>query len=90
LYRMYALEGTLAKPGLIRGHQGSAIEVEVWEVPTEAFGSFVAAIPPPLGIGTLALDDGSEVKGFICEAHAVAGARDISEFGSWRNYLAAR
>jgi allophanate hydrolase len=90
VYRMFALEGALAKPGLIRGDQGSAIEVEVWEVPTEAFGSFVAAIPPPLGIGTLALDDGSEVKGFICEAHAVAGARDISEFGSWRNYLAVR
>jgi allophanate hydrolase len=89
-YRMYALEGTRpAKPGLIRGESGSAIEVEVWEVPTEQFGSFVAAVPSPMGIGSLALEDGSEVKGFICEGHAIVGARDITDFGSWRNYLAA-
>jgi allophanate hydrolase len=89
-YRLYAIDGTRPpKPGLVRGDTGSAIEVEIWELPTEHFGSFVAAIPPPLGIGTLTLEDGSEVKGFICESHAVAGARDISSFGGWRNYLAA-
>jgi allophanate hydrolase len=88
LYRLYALDGARPpKPGLLRVEAGSAIEVEVWEMPTEKFGSFVAAIPPPLGIGTVALEDGSAVKGFICEGHALAGARDISAFGSWRNYL---
>ena len=30
------------------------------------------------------------VKGFLCEAHAVAGADDISRYGGWRAYLAGR
>jgi allophanate hydrolase len=62
----------------------------VWELGEAAFGSFVAAVPPPLAIGTLLLEDGTAVKGFLCEAHAVAGADDISRYGGWRAYLAGR
>lgn len=89
-YRLYALANTQPpKPGLARvADGGAAIEVEVWEMPTEHFGSFVGLIPGPLGIGTLALDDGSEVKGFICEPHALASATDITVHGGWRAYLA--
>jgi allophanate hydrolase len=68
---------------------GSAIEVEVWDVPSAALGAFSPASPPPLGLGKIRLEDGSEVTGFLCEAHAVEGARDISEFGGWRAWLAA-
>jgi allophanate hydrolase len=91
-YRFYALPGTTPpKPGMVRvaNGEGRAIEVEVWEMDHTAFGSFVAAIPPPLGIGTVILDDGSEVKGFLCESIAVQDARDISQFGGWRWYLAS-
>jgi allophanate hydrolase len=56
----------------------------------EAFGSFVALIPPPLGIGTITLADGRSVKGFLCEAHATEGAKDITAFGGWRAWLASR
>lgn len=88
-YSLYALPGTTPpKPGLVRKGD-SAIEVEVWSMPLSAFGAFVAGIPAPLGIGTLRLDDGSEVKGFVCESHAVEQAADISSFGGWRAYLAA-
>jgi allophanate hydrolase len=91
-YRLFALPGTTPpKPGLIRlspGMNGSAIEVEVWEMTAEAFGSFVAMIPPPLGIGSLTLEDGEVVKGFLCESYAIEGARDISTFGGWRSFLA--
>jgi allophanate hydrolase len=89
-YRLFALPGTKPpKPGLIRvASGGAAIDVEVWQMAVEAFGSFVAAIPSPLGIGSLELEDGTHVKGFICEEFAVASARDISTFGSWRKYLA--
>ena len=91
LYRLYALARTEPpKPGLVRADPGAAIEVEVWEMPESQFGSFVAAIPAPLGIGTVQLEDGSEVKGFVCEAHATRGARDISSYGGWRAFLAAR
>ena len=89
-YRLYALSGTEPpKPGLV--HSGAAtIEVEVWEMPVEQFGSFVATIPAPLCIGTLELEDGEEVKGFLCEAYATRSAQDITSYGGWRKFLAAR
>lgn len=91
-YRLYALADTVPpKPGLVRVDEGgAAIELEVWELPLRVFGSFVAEIPPPLGIGSVQLEDGRTVKGFICEPAALAGARDITSFGGWRAYLASR
>ncbi|MBV8885335.1 MAG: allophanate hydrolase [Chroococcidiopsidaceae cyanobacterium CP_BM_RX_35] len=92
IYRLYALTSdTIPKPGLIRQSygQGYAIEVEVWELPVTGFGRFVAKIPPPLGIGTLMLEDGEAVKGFLCEPYAITDALDISHLGSWRTYLAS-
>jgi allophanate hydrolase len=88
-YRFYALPGTTPpKPGLVRVKEnGQAIDVEVWELPVQAYGSFVSAIPAPLGIGRIELEDGSLVQGFLCEAYAVEGARDISEYRGWRAYL---
>ena len=65
-----------------------SIDVEVWELGEAAFGSFVAEVPAPLGIGTVKLADGSSVKGFICEPHALDGAREITSFGGWRGYCA--
>jgi allophanate hydrolase len=92
LYRLYALAGTgLPKPGLVRvGEGGSAIELEVWRLGAEGFGRFVSQIPPPLGIGTLVLEDLEEVKGFLCEPYALADAQEITDFGGWRAYLASR
>jgi allophanate hydrolase len=88
LYRFYALPGgPPLRPGLVRGECGAAIEVEVWALPATQFGSFVAGIPAPLGIGTVELDDGSRVQGFVCEAHAAHGAQDITALGGWRAYL---
>jgi allophanate hydrolase len=86
-YRLYALPGEPARPGLVRvAEGGTAIECEVWSVPAARFGGFVAGIPAPLGIGKVMLDDGSSVCGFICEGLGVSGARDITEFGGWRAY----
>ncbi|HAV5984502.1 allophanate hydrolase [Serratia marcescens] len=89
-YRLYALADTEPpKPGLARAAQGAAIRLELWDIPLARFGEFVAEIPAPLGIGTLLLADGRRVKGFICEAWALEGATDITEFGGWRDYLAS-
>ena len=91
-YRLYALAGTEPrKPGLLRvaQGQGAAIELEIWAMPAESFGRFVAAVPPPLSIGTLRLADGRAVKGFLVEPEGVAGARDISSYGGWRAFVAA-
>ena len=90
-YRLLAIAGTRpAKPGLLRvaSGAGSAIELEVWAMPVNSFGRFVAAVPPPMSIGTVVLADGRTVKGFLVEAQATVGARDISAFGSWRAFVA--
>ena len=90
-YRLFALPDTTPpKPGLIRSASGAPIAVELWDMPTHLFGSFVALIPAPLGIGTLILQDGREVKGFICEGAAIEGASDITHLGGWRAYIASR
>jgi allophanate hydrolase len=91
-YKLFALAGTTPpKPGLLRvedGH-GAAIRLETWALHEDAFGRFVAAIPSPLSIGTLTLADGAQIKGFLVEAEAVKGARDISSFGGWRAFVDA-
>ena len=88
-YQLYALANTTPpKPGLVKAvTAGAPIEVELWDVPLDRFGSFVAEIPSPLGIGSLELEDGRVVKGFICEPIGLQGARDITSFGGWRAYL---
>jgi allophanate hydrolase len=91
-YRLYALADTKpAKPGLARDDQfqGPGMEVEVWTMPEDQFGSFVTEVPEPLGIGNVTLDSGESVKCFICESYALAGATEITRFGGWRNYLAS-
>lgn len=90
-YRLFALtDARPAKPALKRaapGEAGESIEVELWDVPAGNLGSFIAEIPPPLGIGSIALTDGRAVKGFICEPYGLIEAQDITSFGGWRAYL---
>ena len=91
-YKLYALANTQPpKPGLRRvvEKMPQGIEVEIWSLAEAAFGSFVAEIPPPLGIGTLELEDGTSVRGFLCEPIGLDGARDITEFGGWRAFRAS-
>ncbi|KZY67241.1 hypothetical protein A3758_13340 [Oleiphilus sp. HI0118] len=89
VYRMYALAGGPPfRPGLVLDEQqGAAIDVEIWRVPSEHFGSFVAGIPAPLGIGKVRLQDGSYVSGFICEPYGLEGSKEITQLGGWRAYL---
>jgi allophanate hydrolase len=89
-YRLYALATTPPKPGMLRVNAGagSSIELELWALSAASFGKFVAAIPPPLSIGTVRLADGRGVKGFIVEPADVDGAREISAFGGWRAFVA--
>ena len=89
-YKFYALAGgPPARPGLVRSDAANAgsVAVEVWSLPKVGLGTFMAGIPAPLGIGTIALSDGASVKGFICEAAGVKGATDITALGDWRVFL---
>lgn len=92
-YRLYALDGTVPpKPGLVRApdYDGNGIEVEVWALSSEAFGQFVAEVPAPLAIGNLELEDGSTVKGFVCEPFSLKGSSEITDYGGWRAYLGSK
>ena len=91
-YELYALSTVPPKPGVVRrpGLAGSGIELEVWALAPEAFASFVANVPAPMVIGTVTLDDGSSVKGFLCEPYALEGSRNITSFGGWRAFVKSR
>jgi allophanate hydrolase len=89
-YRLYTLGN---RPGLVRSSQcastGAAIEGEVWALPTAAIGKLLGQVPPPLGFGNVTLPDGP-CLGFLAEAAGVEGAEDITSFGGWRGWLAAK
>ncbi|WP_310542988.1 allophanate hydrolase [Phenylobacterium sp.] len=89
-YKLFAMTNTTPfKPALIHvGEGGGAIEVEVYELAVEAFGSFVVEVPAPLAIGTVTLENGASVKGFVAEPRAIVGAEDITALGGWRPYIA--
>jgi len=92
-YRLYALADTVpAKPGLVHtpGYQGPGLEVEVWALSHAAFGAVTAEVPPPLAIGTVTLADGRTIKGFVCEPAGLDGAEEITGYGGWRAWRAAR
>lgn len=90
-YRLFALPGAPpARSGMVRADKGAAIAVEVWEMPESQFGSFMNGIPAPLAIGTIELEDGERVKGFLCETISTLGATDITAMGGWRRYLASQ
>ena len=88
-YQLFALANTTPpKPGLVRIKEGGdQIELELYDLPQESIGSFFNLIPAPLGLGTIELDDGTWVKGFICEPVGMIGATNISQYGGWKNYL---
>ena len=91
VFRMKLLPGAVPRPALVHAAppDGVAIEGEVWTLPKEAVGVFLSRIAPPLGLGTVPLEDGEPVPGFIADGSVPPDAPDLSHFGSWRAYLAA-
>lgn len=89
-YKLYALQTTPPKPGMLRVEAGSgaSIELEIWSLSSSAFGRFVNAIPAPMAIGTIRLADGRSLKGFLVEPEVLGGARDITAYGGWRKFMA--
>jgi len=91
-YRLYALNTTPPKPGLLRvaAGTGASIELEIWSLSSSAFGKFVNAIPAPMAIGTIRLADGRSVKGFLVEPEVLREAREITAYGGWRKFMAEK
>ncbi len=91
-YRLYNVpEKVPPRPGMVRDSSSeAALELEVWSMPLENFGAFMVQIASPLCIGTVYLEDGTPVYGFLCESDPLKGAEEITAHGGWKNYLAAR
>jgi allophanate hydrolase len=90
-YRFVALmELKPPRPGLVRDSGcAGAIAVELYDLPLAGFGKLVASVAPPLAIGTVQMEDGEAVKGFLCESYAAAVGRDITKYGGWVAFLAS-
>lgn len=90
-YRLWALATSPPKPGLLRVRTGgAAVRGEHWRLPAASLGTLVATLPAPMTIGSVELDDGRRLPGFLVEASAVEGVRDITAYGGWREFLAYR
>ena len=82
-YRLFALGN---RPGMVRTDGGAVVAGEVWALPTSSIGALLAQVPPPLGFGTIVLDDGP-VLGFLAESAGIGDAPDITHLGGWRAWL---
>ena len=91
-YRLFNVpEKVPPRPGMVRDTScDGALELEVWSMPLENFGAFMVQIASPLCIGTVLLEDGSAVYGFLCESDALKSAEEITAFGGWKPYLASK
>lgn len=88
-YRLVALDTTPRKPGLVRTGDGAPIAGEVWRVSPGALGRFLSALPAPMSLGRVELEDGTWVVGFGCAADAGAGGVDLTAHGGWVAALGA-
>jgi len=86
-YKLVWLEDEPARPGLVYTGKGRSIEVDIYHLPIKAWGSFIANIKSPLGIGDIHLADGRIVKGFLCEDYFASRVKDISTFGGFRKFV---
>ena len=85
---MIALKGP--KPGLVRDPNAfvKGVVGEIWTLPEAGLGSFLrSCVVPPLSIGTILLNNGQSVLGFLCEAYAAKDSLDVTSFGGWRNFV---
>ena len=88
-YRLWSIADR--HPAMLRvASGGTAVAVEVWEVPAGGLASILLAEPPGLCVGKVRLADGEETLGVLGEPILCDGQREITEYGGWRAYVAAR
>ena len=88
-YRMVSLDTQPPKPGVYRSEDGAELVAERWLLSEAALGHFLAALPEPMLLGSVRLNDGSSAVGFACDAVAASSGSDITRYGDWLVALAA-
>ncbi len=88
-YRLWSIGDR--HPAMVRVREGgAAIALEIWEVPEAGFAAILLAEPAGLCVGRVRLADGSETLGVLGEPALCDGQREITSWGGWRAYVAAR
>jgi len=88
-YRLWSIGDR--HPAMIRtSRDGSRVALELWDIPVGGLAQVLLNEPPGLAIGKVLLEDGSIVRGVLGEPFLCEGQREITEFGGWRAYVAAR
>ena len=89
VYRLWSIDDR--HPAMVRVAAGGAsIAVEVWSVPPAGLAAILLQEPPGLCVGRVRLADGEDVLGVLGEPALCDGQREITQYGGWRAYLAAR
>jgi carbamate kinase len=90
VYRLWTIDDR--HPAMIRttDGRGTSVEVEVWRVPFAGITDILLHEPPGLAVGKITLDSGEQLLGVVAEPALVEGHPEITAFGGWRAYLAAR
>lgn len=90
-YRLWSINDN--NPAMLRvdpaDDKAVSVAVEVWEVPCAGLTQVLLGEPAGLSIGKVKLSDGEVVLGVIAEPELLRGMKEISQYGGWRNYLAA-
>jgi len=88
-YRLWSIDDR--HPAMLRVAQGGVgVAVEVWEVPAPGLAQILLNEPAGLCVGKVRLADGEETLGVLGEPILCEGRREITQYGGWRAYLAAR
>ena len=89
-YRVFSI-GDM-HPGMFRVESGGvSVAGELYELPDEVWERVHAGEPPNLYRGPVELEDGRVVPGILYPREMAEGHhREISEYGDWRAYWAAR
>ena len=88
-YRIFSIGDR--HPGMYRvAGGGVSVAVEVWSVPPDGLASILLKEPPGLSIGKVSLLSGEETLGVLAEPILCEGQREITSFGGWRAYTAAK
>ena len=90
-YRIFSIGDV--HPGMFEvgeGETGIAVPGELYDMPEEVWARVEAGEPPGLYRGPVELEDGRVVPGILFPRAMTAGQREITSFGGWREFWAAR
>ena len=89
IYRLYSIDDI--HPGMFEVEEGGvSVTGEMYSISDEIFQRVKNGEPSGLYFGDVKLDNGNVVKGVLLPRElAEANNKDISNFGSWRAYIAS-